>query len=291
MENYSWRQLHYPPVVQKTTNQIDHVPRMVKNGKLMPDLDPMPLPQRQSYPSCRPLKHYRKTGTSNSNETSSSYESPPNCDPCTNSIRVGKAFKMLGKKDDGELKNKACNGTPQTGTVPPSYGNVISFSGIANIRTGLLDKKDTLGNTLPGYYYNYAAYLKKRGNTYSAKSAIHPIPGVDYTKPPNNTPDDSSHYYENNIVEGPNGTSCNPESCGTTIYKPSNPTFATQGPVDSTAYIARQKYNTIVSNNASFIKPWGQRLSYTENPVFTLKNNFYNCKLIWNADIGKVIAD
>jgi len=275
MENYSWRQLHYPPTVQKTTNQIDHVPRMVKNGKLMENNRPMELPQRQSYPSCRPLKHYRKTGTSNSNTTDSAYSSPQNCDPCTNSIRVGKSFKMLGKKDDGDLKNKACNGKD---TNPPSYGDVISFSGIANIRKGLLNKtKTTLGKTLPGYYHNYSTYLKNRGNTYASKSTIHPIPGVDYSKAPENTPNNSSRYYENNIVEGPNGQSCNASNCGITIYKPSNPTFATQGPVDSTAYITRQKYNTIVSNNASFMKPWGQRLSYTENPILTMKNKFYNC--------------
>lgn len=278
MENYSWRQLHYPPVVQKTTNQIDHVPRMVKNGKLVENTDPIPLPQRQSYPSCRPMKHYRKTGTSNSNNTDQTYDTPPNCNPCTNSIRVGKTFKMLGKKDNGDIKNNACNGT-----ILPSYGDVISFSGIANIRTGLLDKTKTpLGKILPGYYYNYSSYLKKRGNTYSAKSTIHPIPGIDYSKAPEGNSNDSSHYYENNIIEGPNGTSCNAANCGITIYKPNNPSFNTQGPVDSSSYIARQKYNSIVSNNASFIKPWKQRLTYTENPVFTLKNNFYNCK-------GKVI--
>jgi len=274
MENYSWRQLHYPPTVQKTTNQIDHVPKMIKNGKLEPNLSLIPLPQRQSYPSCRPLKHYRKTGPSNSNNTDSAFNATQNCDPCK-FIRVGKTFKMLGKKDDGELKNKACNGKD---TNPPSYGDVISFSGIANIRTGLLDKtKNTLGKRLPGYYYNYATYLKNRGNTYASKSTIHPIPGIDYSKAPENTPNDSSHYYENNIVEGPNGTSCNAVNCGITIYKPNNPTFATQGPVDSSSYIARQKYNTIVSNNASFIKPWKQRISYTENPIITMKNKFYIC--------------
>lgn len=274
MENYSWKQLHYPPTIQKTTNQIDHVPIIIKNGTLLPNLEPMELPQRQSYPSCRPLKHYRKTGTSHSNNTSSAYATPPDCVPC-NSIRVGKTFKMLGKKDDGELKNKACSGTDSN---PPSYGDVISFSGIANIRTGLLNKtKTTLGKRLPGYYHNYSNYLQNRGNTFATKSTIHPIPGIDYTKAPENTLNDSSYYYENNIVEGPNGISCNDRNYGITIYKPSNPTFATQGPVDSSSYIARQKYNTIVSNNASLIKPWKQRIPYTENPIFTLKNKFYIC--------------
>lgn len=268
MENYGWKQLHYPPTIQKNTNQIVHVPRMVKNGNTLPNLEVMELPQRQSYPSCRPLKHYRKTGTTHSNNADSSYSTPPDCNQC-NSIRVGTPFKMLGKNDLGDLKNKAC-----------SNGDVISFSGIANVRTGLLNKtKNTLGEILPGYYHNYSAYLKKRGHTYAAKSTIHPILTIDYTKTPNNTPMDSSHYYTNNIVECPTKKLREANYFGTTIYKPSNPTFAKQGPVDGSAYIARQKYNTIVSNNASFVKPWGQRLSYTENPVFIMKHRFYTCKI------------
>jgi len=272
MENYSWKQLHYTSAVQKTTNQIEHVPKTLKPGAFVPNLDPMELPQRQSYPSCRPIKHYRKTGTSHSNNTSTHYVTPTDCDHCTNFIRVGKTFKMLGKKDNGDIKNKACNGTPT------SRGNVISFSGISNIRTGLLNKtKTTLGATLPGYYHNYSAYLKKRGHTYEANSTIHPIPGIDYSKAPEHSSKDSSHYYTNSIVECPTKPLRDANVYGVTIYKPNNPSFGQQGPVDSSSYIERQKYNAIVKNNASFLKTWKLRLSYTDNPIITMKNKFYTC--------------
>lgn len=279
MQNYSWKQFDlHNHVIQKTNNQKYHTPRMVKNVLT----DYIYVPSKTYYPSSRPLKIYRRTGTSNSNNTNQPFTTPKNCNPatlCENSIRVGKPFKMLGKKDKtGELYNKACNGSPQTGTIPPKYGNVISFSGIANIRTGLLDTtKTTLGVPLPGYYYNYSTYLKKRGLTYEAKSKLHPIPGVDYSIPPDNTPNDSSHYYENAPTEAPCGKICE-NNCDITIYKPSNPSFATQGPVDSSAFIDRQKYNAIVANNASLLKPWGLRLPYKESPIFILKNNNYVCK-------------
>ncbi len=263
MENYGWKQLHYPPTIQKTTNQTVHVPRLVKNGNTLPNLSPIELPQRQYYPSCRPLKHYRKTGTTHSNNANSPYYTTPNCDQC-NSTRVGTPFKTLGKKDDGYLKNEAC-----------STGDIISFSGIANVRKGLLNKtKDTLGEILPGYYHNYSAYLKKRGHTYAAKSTLHPIPEVDYTKSPSNTHNDSSQYYTTNIVECPTKKLRAANYFGTTIYKPNNPTFARQGPVDGGSYVARRKYNTIISNNASL-----GRVPYSENPVFTMKHKFYTCKM------------
>jgi hypothetical protein len=290
MQNYSWKQFDLKNhVIQKTNNQRDHVPRYVKN-----DLKNYVYnPANNYYPSSRPLKHYRRTGTSNSNNTDQSYSTPKNCNPftlCENSIRVGKPFKMIGKKDKtGELYNKACNGTPQTGTIPPTYGNIASFSGIANIRRGLLNKtKTTLGEPLPGYYFNYSTYLKKRGVTYETKSTFHPIPGVDYSLPPDDTPNDSSHYYENNITESPGGKECE-NKCDITIYKPSNPSFSTQGPVDCSAFIDRQKYNAIVTNNASFLKPWGLRLPYKESPIFILKNNNYVCKRTVDYYTGKFI--
>jgi len=113
-------------------------------------------------------------------------------------------------------------------------------------------------------------YLKSRGNTYDAKSSIHKIPGVDYSKEPTNEPLDSSHYYEN--------TSTSP-ACKITIYKPNNPTFSRQGGVDSSTYVQRAKYNAITKNNSSFIEPYGVLMAYQETPIFFQKNNYYSCKL------------
>ena len=239
--------------MEKTTNQLDYVPRLVKN---------MPGPIYTTwYPSARPLQHYRKTGTSNSHTTDISYTTPSNCDPCMNSRRVGMPFKMLGKKNDGTLKQVCCQ-----------PGNVISFSGNANIKTGLTNKPriNISGETTPEFYFDYAMYLKRRGNTYVSKSTFHPIPGVDYTKYPDGSAKDSSHYAENLPTE----------KCSITIYKPSNPSFSKQGPVDGGSYIARKKYNAITTNNASFVKPWGVKIPYQETPVFFQKNKVYVCKLM-----------
>ena len=125
MENASYKVLHYKPVIQKTTNQLVYVPRSVKTV-------PGPI-YTTWYPTARPLQHYRKTGTTNSHTTNISYTTPQDCTPCANSRRVGTSFKMLGKKDNGMQKTVCCQ-----------PGNVISFSGNANIRTGSTNKPKTI---------------------------------------------------------------------------------------------------------------------------------------------------
>lgn len=239
-------------VIQKNTNQIDRVPRRIHNAS--------PPISGLWYPSARPQQFYRKQGTSGSNTTASPYTTPSDCIPCANSIRVGKLFKLLGKKDNGEIKIPLFQ---TKGPVGTKYGNIINFSGNATILTATT-------NLSPTYYSNYHMYMKSRGNTYAAKSSIHKIPGVDYSKEPSNEPMDSSHYYENGIIQ---------EACKITIYKPSNPTFSRQGGADSSSYVQRSKYNAITKNNASFVIPYGVKLPYQENPIFFQKNNFYKCKV------------
>ncbi len=251
MENSSYKVLHYKTLAQKTTNQLDYVPRMIKN-----------VPNSIYglwYPSARPLQHYRKTGTSSSHTTSLSYSTPTNCKPCINSRKVGELFKMLGKQDNGNIKTLCCQ-----------PGSIISFSGNANIQSGVNHAKlDAQGNLLPEYYFDYAMYLKRRGNTYVSKSTFHPIPTVDYTKYPDDTPLDSSHYLQN--------LPTSPKCANITIYKSSNPSFSKQGPVDGSTYTTRRKYNAITTTNASFVQPWGVRLAYSEDPVVFIKNKVETC--------------
>jgi hypothetical protein len=235
---------------EKTTNQIDCVPRMIKN--VSPPITGL------WYPSARPHKFYRKQGATFSKTTSQPYDTPVNCIPCANSIRVGKQFKLLGKKDNGDVKLPC-----QTkGPVGSKFGNVINFSGNATIRSATT-------NLSPTYYSNYKMYLKSRGNTYDANLAIHKIPTVDYSIEPTGDPMDSSHYYKNDPTS----------KCKLTIYKPNNPTFSCQGGVDSSTYVQRSKYNAIVKNNDSFMKPYGVRMNYQETPIFFQKNKNYVCKV------------
>lgn len=231
-------------MIQKSTNQLTYVPKMAANH--------IPNISSTSYPTCRPLHIYRKQGVSSAQNTNVAYTTPTNCNPCVNSRRVGKEFKMLGKKDDGEIKIPCC----QHGPVGSITGNVIDFSGRATIRSATT-------NVSPNYYSNYSAYLKSRGNTYDAKSSMHKIPGVDYTQERN------TEFYENDITVSP--------ECQITIYNPSNKVFSTQGGVDSNSYTYRLKYDAITKNNASFIKPYGVNMPYQDNPVFFAKNKFFKC--------------
>jgi hypothetical protein len=236
-------------MIQKSTNQIDYVTRSVKN--ISPSIESL------WYPPARPLQHYRKTGTK-STATGQSFQAPKNC-LCKNYRRVGIPFKMIGKKDNGELKTSCCQ----------TAGTIIDFNGSSNIKPA-----STIVS--PTYYSNYHSYLKSRGNTYVAKSNIHKIPGVDYNVEPNGDKLDSSHFYENNITEN---------DCKITIYKPSNESFSTQGGVDSSAFISRAKYLTITKNNASFIKPYGVRIPYQDNQLFFAKNKVYTCTNFCNIKL------
>jgi hypothetical protein len=241
-------------MIEKTTNQLSYVTHSVKN--VPPQLDSL------WYPSARPLQHYRKTGTNTSVQTDQSFQTPKNC-LCKNNRRVGMPFKMIGKKDNGQLKTSCCQ----------TAGTIINFNGNSNIKTA-----STIVS--PTYYSNYYTYLKSRGNTYVAKSSMHKIPGINYNSTPSGDKLDSSHFYENNITEN--------EKCKITIYKPSNESFSTQGGVDSSAVISRMKYLTIIKNNTSFIKPYGIRVPYNENQLFFAKNKVFNCTNCYKVDSVKL---
>jgi hypothetical protein len=230
----------------KSHNQFTSIPRVIKNNS--------PTIYTTWYPSARPLQHYRKQGAYTNHNTDVDYNNTE-CDTCDYSKRVGKTFDLLGKKDDGDIKDATCQ-----------KGTIISFSGNATIKpsTTIIHPNEQKTN----YYSNYYYYLKSRGNVHVSKSSFHKIPGVDYTVTPNNTDTDSTHFYQN----APTIPKCN-----TTIYKPSNPSFSTQGPVDGSTYIARQKFNAITNTNASFVKSWGVRMTYNENPLFFAKNKYNKC--------------
>ncbi len=200
-----------------------------------------------SYPSCRPLQIYRKTGA-RSNITECVNDCKPN--------RVDKKYKLLGKKETGELKPLSCD-INSVNPITHKIGNVISFSGRSSIRSALNNTSSIYPSAKP-YFANYASYLKGRGNTYLDKSKFNIT-----------NPIDTSFCQTN-----PEKTDC--DTCFRTVYKPTNPTFKIHGGVSSNTYTDRQKYNTIVKNNASFQVSYGVKLNYQESPIFFIKNKF-NC--------------
>jgi len=203
---------------------------------------------KSTYPTCRPLKIYRKTGAH-------SVVNNKSCTDCKTSIEVGKQYKLLGKTTTGELIPILCD-------EKYGQGNVISFSGRNTIRSSLNNTTTIYPTKTPPakpYFANYASYLKGRGNTYTDKLKFNVTSSV------------ATSYCETN----PETTDCG--TCFRTIYNPNNPTFKTQGAVDGSTYIDRQKYNTIVANNQSFNLNYGVKLNYQETPIYFVKNKTNVC--------------
>lgn len=99
-----------------------------------------------------------------------------------------------------------------------------------------------------------AAYLQSRCITYDQKLAYNQAAGVTYFSPqglvlhPNNSSTGSQVSETNNCYSKLNEVN----KCNTTIYKPNNSQFASQGGVSSASRISRLKYNTLNNNGAEF---------------------------------------
>lgn len=113
------------------------------------------------------------------------------------------------------------------------------------------------------YYTNTKAYLKSRCLLYDQKLSTIRVPDVTYSIPcptgcgliivqPSDSPTGTQVRLTQNCQQN-----CTDNTPGTTIYKPSNAQFATQGAVSSSSRIDRLKYNTITQNGASLRTAWG----------------------------------
>ena len=221
------------------------------------------------YPTCRPLKIYRKQGITSSMPTSMS--SKDGCiSDCSTAKEVGLPLKLLGKKENGETKmcKENTQGPVDTNNVSNTCrhmkGNIMSFSGNAKLSSSVQPTLYNINNNTTPYYTDYLSYIRGRGNTYMAKLNKKNIPNTDYTNPFN------SAYYETT-----QGLTCNPFI--KTIYKPNNQTFACQGAVTSSTRIESLKLNTIQTNNASFMNPFKTKIFYSPDPIFFSKNNVNKC--------------
>jgi len=212
------------------------------------------------YPSCRPLKIYRKQGVSSNIPTTKNSSS--SCIPfCSTNKQIGLPFKMLGKKDNGMTKMCCTNTQGPTDTNNISTvtrhlkGTISSFNGGAKIASSTQPTNNLINNKSTPYYSEYLSYIRGRGNTFVAKSTIKKNPNIDYTNPM------ASEYYETT-----EGIPCNPNV--KTTYKPNNKKFACQGSVSSSTRMQNLKLNTIQINNSSFQTPYNVNLRYNSDPVF-----------------------
>ena len=218
------------------------------------------------YPSCRPLKIYRKQGIS----CNITQDSSTSCNTeCSVNKQIGLPFKLLGKKNNGQSKmcctdtqgpvdtNNISNGARRMkGTLSSTVG--------AKIAASVQPTNYLINNNSTPYYSDYLSYIRGRGNTYHAKSTLKKIPGVDYTNPI------ASEYYETT-----EGIPCNPNI--KTFYKPSNKKFASQGSVSSSTRLQYVKTNTIKINNTSFQSVFNVNLQYQTDPVYFVKNKIEKC--------------
>lgn len=238
-----------------------------------------------------PIKHWRRqlqvNGKSGRSASSISvvdrpggtvfrgYTSPNdcNCDPSGNNIFITFDNKFL------QSDNKSIKPPSNVSISPDTTNNKIQNNGFIKIgevnnggyeiQTGIYttkaiccsqakksrDKTRSSSLLSKSYYSDNRAYLKSRCKLYSQKSTIAPYENITYIVngvpvPPSDSDFGSQNFKTNDCAwpyDGIRGSGCQ-----TTIYKRSNPQFATQGAVDSSTRLARLNYNTITKNGASF---------------------------------------
>lgn len=120
------------------------------------------------------------------------------------------------------------------------------------------------------YYTDSRAYLRSRCKLYEQKQSTRRVPGNTYFDAngnelyPNNSDNGPQNYLMRNCAN-----TCDPTKQPTTIYKPNNRNFSTQGAVSSSARLVKLKYDTVNKNGASFNSAYGHAAAnagrYSEN--------------------------
>ena len=231
------KQLIYSYKLQKNVSNVDYV---------------------NYYPTNRPMQHYRNQGIQTAMNTKLNSDEPCNS-TCSSNKQIGLPIKLLSKDKVG-ISTACCTDT--RGPIGPNgftisnIGNISSFSGKAKLKRAIQPNTKS-------YYSDSYSYLRSRGNTYSTKDKfrITPVP----------TPENT--YYE--IQEGL--PQCGTPSYITTVYKPNNKPFATQGAVSSSTRMVKLDYDTIKTNNSSFVTPFKTKIFYSPDPIFFEKNNVNKC--------------
>jgi hypothetical protein len=109
-------------------------------------------------------------------------------------------------------------------------------------------------NVSKAYCSSTKQYLQSRCMTYDQKLSVNKIPGDDY---PETSANANNLYATNNCPQnGPNGCKST-RGYNTTIYKPNNTQFATQGAVSSSTRLLKLQVDTITKNGNSFRSAWG----------------------------------
>jgi len=148
-------------------------------------------------------------------------------DPSTVRIQ-NNGFVQVGTPEDGYQINTGIYDTSYIGCCPKN--NIIRSANT---------------NISKAYYTSSKQYLQSRGLTYNQKMSINTVaPCVNAEK--------NNEFLINSCS---NNTS--KQQFNTTIYKPSNASFATQGAVSSSTRLMKLQVDTINKNGNSFRSAWG----------------------------------
>jgi hypothetical protein len=222
-----------------------------------------------SYTSARPIKHWRKqlnprngsgangrrAGINMSMDIPGGSNILANTGKCDGTTECAKTSTILSDNILGINNNNFSDGIT---TINPITNQVqcVACNPEAKVikpATTIISKK---------YYPDRNAYLQSRCLLYDQKLSGNKIPGITYFDTVNDRPvlpsndliNGSQNRSTENCLNCPNNVKNN---TNTTIYKPRNYQYATQGAVDSSSRITRLKYNTITKNGKSFQTAFG----------------------------------
>ena len=172
---------------------------------------------------------------------------------------------------------------PGVNTYDPSNNKMECTA--CNPETLIIKSAVTLLNKK--YYSDTQAYLHSRGQTYDQKLSSNPVAGITYFNAagqpiwPSNSPAGTQVRATQNCP-----TNC-PVSTApygvTTIYKPNNSKFATQGAVSSSTRLLRLQKDTITKNGYSFNSALGAaaanagKYQGTSTAPYFLKSKYSKC--------------
>ncbi len=116
--------------------------------------------------------------------------------------------------------------------------------------SGMIKKKFDPTRNNDHYYTNTSQYLASRNMTFQQNQ-------FNYLKSGNSSADPGSAAAINNVYNTQGFSHCKNGSYVPVIYKPNNSQFAQQGAVDSSALIARRKYDTLTGVGSKLRTPNG----------------------------------
>jgi len=203
------------------------------------------------------------------------------------SIKPSANISVASGTTNNKIQN---NGSVQVGSYAIQTGIYTTKNICCTPENNVIKSAVTLLSK--SYYSDSKAYLKARCKLYSQKQSIQDISGNTY----------NSAIIGNNSVEFNTNNCTNPYQTGrqcnnTTIYKPSNAQFATQGAVDNGTRLAKLKYDTITKNGASFRNAFGESAAnagkyqggYNGSASYFLKSK-YNPPLAWKRNGQKTVC-